>query len=59
MKEELNSMDGQSRRKFMMNAAKSALGVSMVPMLGNDRVYGAANGGVKLNIAFSFIWQVA
>lgn len=47
MKESLNNMDGQSRRKFMMNAAKSALGVSMVPMLGNNRVYGAANGGGK------------
>ena len=38
MKKGLNSLDSQSRRKFMMNAAKSALGVSMVPMLGNDTV---------------------
>ncbi len=47
MNKSANKLDGQSRRTFMMNTAKSALGVSMVPILGNDRVYGAKGGGGK------------
>lgn len=54
MKEGLNSLDGQSRRKFMMNAAKSALGVSMVPMLGGN-VFGAASGGKAEHCIFLYM----
>ncbi len=54
MKEGLNSLDGQSRRKFMMNAAKSALGVSMVPMLGAN-VFGAASGGKAEHCIFLYM----
>ncbi|MFK5924566.1 MAG: DUF1501 domain-containing protein [Verrucomicrobiota bacterium] len=55
MKNSANKLDGQSRRKFMMNAAKSALGVSMVPLLGNDRVYGASSGGKAEHCIFLYM----
>ena len=55
MNKSANKLEGQSRRKFMMNAAKSALGVSMVPMLGNDRVYGANGGGKAEHCIFLYM----
>jgi len=55
MNQSAKKMDGLSRRKFMLNTAKSALGVSMVPMLGNDRVFGASGGGKAEHCIFLYM----
>ncbi|MEZ5429766.1 MAG: hypothetical protein R3F31_00995 [Verrucomicrobiales bacterium] len=43
MKDQLMKLDPLSRRTFV-KVAKTALGVSIIPVMGSDKVFGATGG---------------
>lgn len=47
MKDQLMKLDPLSRRQFVEKVAKTALGVSIVPVVGSDKVFGATGGKAK------------
>ena len=57
-----NKADELGRRQFMVNAARSYLGVSLAPMLGAGLAGSAFGQSMwvvrKLNTSFSLIWVV-
>ena len=47
MKDQLMKLDPLSRRTFVEKVAKTALGVSIIPVMGSDKVFGATGGKAK------------
>ena len=54
-KKELNQLDELSRRQFVSNVAKTALGVSVIPFAGGQQVLRAAGGGKAEHCIFFYM----
>ena len=55
MKDQLMKLDPLSRRQFVANTAKTALGVSVVPLLGGQMAVRAAGGGQAEHCIFFYM----
>jgi hypothetical protein len=55
MKDQLNQLDQLGRREFMARTAKTALGVSIVPMADGLQAVKAAGGGKAEHVIFFYM----